>query len=119
MTNTKNRQPSLEQTSVLLRTLAAPLRLQILILLAKRGKTVVSEILAALRHRKATPSNLSGHLAVLSRARLVRAHREGRRVSYELDGQRAQEAVSTLENLLAITGAAAGRRGRPGRHGRA
>lgn len=71
-------------------SLADPTRLVILHLLMTRGPMCVCEIMTVLQ---LTQSNASFHLITLRRAGLIKAHKVGKWVFYELD----RESVRSLE----------------------
>lgn len=67
--------------SAMLRVLADPLRIRLIETLNERGKATVSALAASL---PVTQQNVSHQLGVLHQAGIVRRHREGVWVHYEL-----------------------------------
>ena len=72
--------PIYEQKAMLYKALAHPIRIQIVELLAS-GEKGVSEIVEIVG---AKGSNTSRHLAILKSSGVVRAHKDGMNVHYEL-----------------------------------
>lgn len=83
----------------LAQALGDPIRLTVLQLLMG-GPTAVSELVSL---TGSSQSNISNHLAVLRRAKLVRSIRQGRQQVYELRDQRVAQLIESLSEL---TGAA-------------
>jgi ArsR family transcriptional regulator len=79
----------LELASELLKTLAAPVRLALLLELSS-GQRCVHELVAALG---VSQPLVSQHLRVLRAARLVEAERQGREVAYRLVDEHVAEIV--------------------------
>jgi len=79
----------LDTASELLKTLAAPIRLAVLVEL-DRGPRYVHELVDALQ---ASQSLVSQHLRVLRAARLVAAERRGREVVYRLADEHVSQIV--------------------------
>jgi ArsR family transcriptional regulator, cadmium/lead-responsive transcriptional repressor len=75
--------------------LADPTRRRILLLLLE-GTAHPAELADALGSGR---TNISNHLACLRGCGLVRAHREGRQVRYELSSPRLAHALSDLVDL--------------------
>lgn len=79
-----------------LKTIANKKRLEILQLLGTRELTV-NEMVAMLGISQA---NVSQHLAVLRRVKVVTAHKEGMHVYYRVAGTRIIEIITTLRTFL-------------------
>ena len=84
------------------KTLGHPARIRVLELLSERDHAV-SELLPEVG---VEPANLSQQLAILRRAGLVTARREGLSVQYALTSPRVAELLATARAIL--TGVAAG-----------
>jgi ArsR family transcriptional regulator len=80
----------------LFKTLGHPVRVRVLELLGE-GPSPVRDLLAAIG---VEPSNLSQQLAVLRRAGLVTAHREGATVTYALAGGHVSELMGAARGIL-------------------
>ena len=84
MTRTKRAMPAdlaLERTTDLFAALAHPVRLAMLVALARRGPMCAGELQTLVGGEQ---SSVSHQLAVLRRKRLVAVERDGRRQVYEL-----------------------------------
>lgn len=81
-----------EVASEFLKSLANPVRLRILCLLAQ-GETPVGEIAARLA---AQQSLISQHLALLRKDGLVRPRRDGQTIHYALSDERAEKLIAVL-----------------------
>jgi len=81
-----------EQASDFLKSLANPVRLRILCLLAQ-GETPVGDIAEKLSARQ---SLISQHLALLRKDGLVRAQRDGQTIRYALADARAEKLIGVL-----------------------
>src|SRR5437016_3595283 len=75
--------------------IADPVRLSVMIYLI-RGQATYAELQ---QHLDISQSNLSNHLAVLSKANLVRKISKGRRNSYEIASPDAAQLIELLQNL--------------------
>lgn len=75
--------------------IADPVRLSVMIYLI-RGRASYAELQ---QHLDVSQSNLSNHLAVLSKANLVRKISNGRRNSYEIASPDAAQLIELLQNL--------------------
>ncbi|MBV7707641.1 metalloregulator ArsR/SmtB family transcription factor [Nocardia nova] len=84
------------------KTLGHPIRIRVLELLSEREQAV-SEMLAEIGIE---PANLSQQLAILRRAGLVVARREGLSVTYELTSPQVAELLAVARAIL--TGVVAG-----------
>ncbi|MCC3314351.1 MULTISPECIES: ArsR/SmtB family transcription factor [Nocardia] len=84
------------------KTLGHPIRIRVLELLSER-EHAVSEMLAEIGIE---PANLSQQLAILRRAGLVVARREGLSVTYELTSPQVAELLAVARAIL--TGVVAG-----------
>ncbi|MQY06887.1 ArsR/SmtB family transcription factor [Actinomadura macrotermitis] len=80
----------------LFKTLGHPVRVRVLELLG-RGPMPVRDLLAAI---EVEPSNLSQQLAVLRRAGIVDARRQGATVTYELAGADVSELMLAARRIL-------------------
>lgn len=81
-----------EQASEFLKSLANPVRLRILCLLAQ-GEFAVGDIAEKLAARQ---SLISQHLALLRKDGLVRPRRDGQTIHYALADERAQKLIAVL-----------------------
>ncbi|GII72285.1 transcriptional regulator [Sphaerisporangium melleum] len=88
--------PLYQAKAELFRTLGHPLRIRVLELLCE-GPKQVRELLAAI---EVEAPNLSQQLAVLRRAGLVTARREGPTVVYELAGADVSEMMRAARRIL-------------------
>ena len=80
---------------VTLKALSDPIRREILNLL-KGGRLSAGEITD---HFDVTPASISRHLSVLKEADLVRDHREGKFIYYELNASVLEETLLWISNL--------------------
>ena len=104
----------LDQTVKLLRTLAIPLRLELLVVLKKRGGHIgLPLILADLGEDRVSQSNVYEHLQALIGEGLVETKRVERKVFYGL-GKGIADAVETLDALAKKLGPARDRGGEGG-----
>lgn len=78
-----------------LRALSDPIRREILALL-KPGRMSAGEIC---EHFLVTDASISRHLSVLKEADLVRDHREGKFIFYELNASVLEEILLWIQNL--------------------
>ena len=88
----------LKKAALHLRAINHPLRQQMIHLLHKFGRLMVTTIYVKLRIEQSVASQ---HLAVLRRAKLVRAERDGKKIYYEVNYQnleRIQNLASELVN---------------------
>ncbi|MCZ0988924.1 ArsR/SmtB family transcription factor [Streptomyces diastatochromogenes] len=76
--------------------LADPIRREVLAVLAREGGATSTSLAAGL---PVTRQGVAKHLAVLDRAGLVRAHRAGREVRYEVDPQPLRQAMRWMDTL--------------------
>lgn len=90
------REPLYKLKAEFFKTLAHPLRIRVLELLSER-EYAVSELLAELG---VEPANLSQQLAVLRRAGLVTARKEGSSAYYSLTSQRVSELLAVARSIL-------------------
>ena len=81
-----------EQASEFLKSLANPVRLRILCLLAQ-GESAVGDIAEKLAARQ---SLISQHLALLRKDGLVRPRRDGQTIHYALADERAERLIAVL-----------------------
>lgn len=81
-----------EQASEFLKSLANPVRLRILCLLAQ-GECTVGDIAEKLAARQ---SLISQHLALLRKDGLVRPRRDGQTIHYALADERAEKLIAVL-----------------------
>lgn len=93
----------LDQTVKLLKTLAIPLRLEILVVLKKRGCIALPLIIADLGENRVSQSNVYEHLQALVAESLVETKRVERKVFYGL-GSGVADAVETLGALAKSLG---------------
>jgi ArsR family transcriptional regulator len=90
------RRPLYQAKAELFKTLGHPVRIRVLELLSVR-EHAVSELLAEI---EVEPASLSQQLAVLRRAGLVAARREGSAVHYSLTSQRVSELLAVARAIL-------------------
>jgi ArsR family transcriptional regulator len=88
--------PLYQAKAELFKTLGHPVRVRVLDLL-REGPKPVRDLLAAI---DVEPSNLSQQLAVLRRAGLVAARREGTTVTYVLAGGDVSELMGAARRIL-------------------
>ncbi len=89
-------QPMYRMKAEFFKTLGHPARIRVLELLAHRDHTV-GEMLGDVGIE---PANLSQHLAILRRAGLVTAHRDGLAVSYQLTSPQVAELLTAARAIL-------------------
>ncbi len=94
--------PLYQMKAEFFKTLGHPIRIRVLELLSEREQAV-SEMLAEIGIE---PANLSQQLAILRRAGLVVARREGLSVTYELTSPQVAELLVVARAIL--TGVVAG-----------
>ncbi len=94
--------PLYQMKAEFFKTLGHPIRIRVLELLSERDQAV-SEMLAEIGIE---PANLSQQLAILRRAGLVVARREGLSVTYELTSPQVAELLAVARAIL--TGVVAG-----------
>ncbi|SUA43385.1 Uncharacterized HTH-type transcriptional regulator Rv0081/MT0088 [Nocardia africana] len=94
--------PLYQMKAEFFKTLGHPIRIRVLELLSER-EHAVSEMLAEIGIE---PANLSQQLAILRRAGLVVARREGLSVTYELTSPQVAELLAVARAIL--TGVVAG-----------
>lgn len=85
-----------EQAADYLKSLANPVRLRILCLLAQ-GERPVGELAELLSARQ---SLISQHLALLRKDGLVRPRRDGQTIFYALADQRAEKLIGVLYDVF-------------------
>lgn len=90
------RRPLYQAKAELFKTLGHPVRIRVLELLSVR-EHAVSELLAEV---EVEPANLSQQLAMLRRAGLVAARREGSAVHYSLTTPRVSELLAVARAIL-------------------
>lgn len=88
----------MKKAMLILRALNHKLRQQILKLLDERRKMTVTEIYIELRLEQSVTSQ---HLAILRRANLVSATREGKFIYYSINYKRVKEVNSFVEDFIA------------------
>lgn len=88
----------MKKAMLILRALNHKLRQQILKLLDERRKMTVTEIYIELRLEQSVTSQ---HLAILRRANLVNATREGKFIYYSINYKRVKEVNSFVEDFIA------------------
>ena len=88
----------MKKAMLILRALNHKLRQQILKLLDERRKMTVTEIYIELRLEQSVTSQ---HLAILRRANLVSATREGKFIYYSINYKRMKEVNAFVEDLVA------------------
>ncbi|MEZ0363743.1 MULTISPECIES: ArsR/SmtB family transcription factor [Mycobacterium] len=91
-----SRQPLYRMKAEFFKTLGHPARVRVLELLSQREHTV-SEMLPEVGIE---PANLSQQLAILRRAGLVTASRDGLSVSYSLTSPRVADLLKTAREIL-------------------
>ncbi len=89
-------QPMYRMKAEFFKTLGHPARIRVLELLAVRDHTV-GEMRGDVGIE---PANLSQHLAILRRAGLVTAHRDGLAVSYQLASPQIAELLAAARAIL-------------------
>lgn len=87
----------MKKSILILRALNHKLRQQILKLLDEKRKVTVTEIYIELRLEQSVTSQ---HLAILRRAGLVSAFREGKFIYYAINYKRVREVNSFVEQLV-------------------
>ena len=80
----------------MMRHLADPTRVKLLLALASEGEQNVAQLCQALA---APQPAVSHHLGILRRARLVRTRRQGREIHYRLDDRAAAAGAHALRIL--------------------
>ena len=88
----------MKKAMLILRALNHKLRQQILKLLDERRKMTVTEIYIELRLEQSVTSQ---HLAILRRANLVNALREGKFIYYSINYKRIKEVNEFVEDFVA------------------
>jgi len=78
------------------KTMANPVRMEIIYAL-KEGEKTVSELVESMG---LTKSNISQHLAILKRAEVVRARREGTHIYYSIANPKIVEACRLMREVL-------------------
>ena len=87
----------MKKAMLILRALNHKLRQQILKLLDERRKMTVTEIYIELRLEQSVTSQ---HLAILRRANLVNAAREGKFIYYSINYKRVKEVNGFVEDFV-------------------
>jgi DNA-binding transcriptional ArsR family regulator len=87
----------MKKSMLILRALNHKLRQQILKLLDEKRKVTVTEIYIELRLEQSVTSQ---HLAILRRAGLVSAFREGKFIYYAINYKRVKEVNNFVEQLV-------------------
>lgn len=87
----------LKKADLVIRALNHKLRLGILKLLAEKPKSPVTSIYVKLKLEQSVASQ---HLAILRRAGIVKAEREGKFIYYSINVDRIQEIQKTAKSLL-------------------
>jgi DNA-binding transcriptional ArsR family regulator len=87
----------MKKAMLILRALNHKLRQQIVKLLDERRKMTVTEIYIELRLEQSVTSQ---HLAILRRANLVNASREGKLIYYSINYKRVKEVNAFVEDLV-------------------
>ena len=87
----------MKKSMLILRALNHKLRQQILKLLDEKRKVTVTEIYIELRLEQSVTSQ---HLAILRRAGLVSAFREGKFIYYAINYKRVEEVNNFVEQLV-------------------
>lgn len=87
----------MKKAMLILRALNHKLRQQIVKLLDERRKMTVTEIYIELRLEQSVTSQ---HLAILRRANLVNAAREGKFIYYSINYKRVKEVNAFVEDLV-------------------
>jgi len=89
---------NLEQTSMVFKALAHPLRLKVLCMLdGNGGEVAVQEIVAA---TGASQSNISQHLSIMKGKGIIKARKDGNRVLYRLGDSRMVEIFSMIREVI-------------------
>lgn len=87
------------ETHEFLKALASPTRQQIMLLFARGAELSVNEVAERAGIGQSTAST---QLAMLRRARIVTAHRDGKIVRYRADRQGTQIALGDLQRYLSM-----------------
>jgi DNA-binding transcriptional ArsR family regulator len=87
---------TLQKAALTFRAVNHPLRQQILQLLHKNGQLIVTSVYVKLRIEQSVASQ---HLAILRRAKLVLAKREGKNIFYSVNYQRLNQIHTVSEQL--------------------
>ena len=87
----------LKKAALIIRALNHKLRLGILKLLAEKPKSPVTSVYVKLKLEQSVASQ---HLAILRRAGIVKAEREGKFIYYSIDPDRITEIQKTAKSLL-------------------
>jgi|UniRef100_A0A7C3WV90 ArsR family transcriptional regulator len=86
---------TLQNMSDLLKILAHPIRIKLLLLLSKEPNTV-SELLKILDVRQ---PNLSQHLTLLKRVKILKTKRDGKSVYYHIAYPEIQDIINKVKEL--------------------
>lgn len=84
MPKVKTLKRELSGTLRLMEALSAPLRFELLVLLRRQGPLGLAELTGLLERRRASLSNVFGHLEILEGLGLVKRHRKGRNITFSL-----------------------------------
>lgn len=87
---------TIKRAALTLRALRHPLRKKILELITAKGKISVTELY---RQLKAEQSVTSSQLAILRKAHLVNAQRDGQKIFYSVNGKRIREVADLAAEL--------------------
>ncbi|HET7896115.1 MAG TPA: metalloregulator ArsR/SmtB family transcription factor, partial [Flavisolibacter sp.] len=87
----------LKKAALHLRAVNHPLRQQIISLLHKNGQLMVTTIYVKLRIEQSVASQ---HLAVLRRAKLVSAEREGKKIFYQVNYNNLERLQKLAKEML-------------------
>jgi len=91
--------PELQAKAKFFKTLAHPVRIQILQFLAQSGKCITGDISNNFPLSRTT---VNQHMNVLKKAGLIVAHLEGAKIVYCLNLQKIKELDNTLNDILNI-----------------
>ena len=86
----------IKRAALSLRALNNPLREKLLELIERNGKIGVTELYSKLKIEQSVASQ---HLAILRRAQVVNAKRDGRKISYSINGKRIAEIIKLASAL--------------------
>lgn len=88
---------STKKASLILRAINHKLRQQMLKLIDEEGKMTVTELYLKLRLEQSVASQ---HLAILRKAGIVKAVRNGKFIHYSINTERVEEINEFVKNLL-------------------
>ena len=86
----------IKRAALSLRALNNPLREKLLGLIERNSKIGVTELYSKLKIEQSVASQ---HLAILRRAQVVNAKRDGRKISYSINGKRIAEIIKLASAL--------------------